>query len=80
MVLNRKRIHNPFFEISPKELNDYFQKFYLSARKTRRPFGHCKPKLLLLATVNKLKLIIFVTNYLTVLVYTKTIILLSVGG
>ena len=33
MVLNRKRIHNPFDEISPKELNDYLQKFYLSARK-----------------------------------------------
>ena len=31
----------------------------------------------LLATVNELKIIIFVLNYLTVLVYTKTI---SVGG
>ena len=27
MVLNRKRIHNPFDEISPKELNDYFKSF-----------------------------------------------------
>ena len=32
------------------------------------------------ATVNELKIIIFVLNYLTVLVYTKTIIHLSVGG
>ena len=30
-------------------------------------------------TVNELKIIIFVLNYLTVLVYTKTIIHLSVG-
>ena len=33
-----------------------------------------------LATVFELKIIIFVLNYLTVLVYTKTIIHLSVGG
>ena len=32
------------------------------------------------ATVNELKIIIFVLNYLIVLVYTKTIIHLSVGG
>ena len=31
------------------------------------------------ATVNELKIIIFVFNYLTVLVYTKTIIHLSVA-
>ena len=33
-----------------------------------------------LATVNELKIIIFVLNYLTVLVYTKTIIRFIVGG
>ena len=32
------------------------------------------------ATVNELKIIIFVLNYLTVLVHTKTIIRLNVGG
>ena len=32
------------------------------------------------ATVNELKIIIFVLNYLTVLVYTKTIIHRSGGG
>ena len=33
-----------------------------------------------MATVKELKIIIFVLNYLTVLVYTKTIIHLSVSG
>ena len=33
-----------------------------------------------MAAVNELKIIIFVLNYLTVLVYTKTIIHLSVGA
>ena len=33
-----------------------------------------------LATVNELKIIIFVLNYVTVLVYAKKIIHLSVGG
>ena len=50
-------------------------------KKTRLPLGHCAAKSLSLVTVNiKLKTIIFVLNYLTVLVYTKTIIHLSVGG
>ena len=51
-------------------------------KKKRRPwpFGHCAPKLKSLATVNELKIIFFVLNYLTVLVYTKTSIHLSVGG
>ena len=33
-----------------------------------------------IVTVFELKIIIFVLNYLTVLVYTKTVIHLSVGG
>ena len=51
-------------------------------KKKRRPrsFGHRAPKLLSLAVVNELKITIFVLNYLTILVYTKTIIHLSVGG
>ena len=51
-------------------------------KKKRRPrsFGHRTPKLLSLAVVNELKITIFVLNYLAILVYTKTIIHLSVGG
>ena len=45
-------------------------------KKTRRSqlFGHCAPELQSLATVNELKIIIFELYYVTVLVYTKTII------
>ena len=54
---------------------------FVGKKKRRpRPFGHCAPKLYSLATVNELKMIIFMLNYLTVLVYTKTIIHLRVGG
>ena len=51
-------------------------------KKKRRPppFGHCAPQLSSLATVNELQIIVYVLNYLTVLVYTKTIIHLNVGG
>ena len=34
MILNTKRIHTSFEEISPQELNKRLQKFYLSARKS----------------------------------------------
>ena len=34
MILNTKRIHNSFEEISPQELNICLQKFSLSARKS----------------------------------------------
>ena len=81
MILNTKRIHNSFEEISPQELDKCLQKFIVGKKKRRqRPFGHCAPKLYSLATVNELKMIIFVSNYLNVLVYTKTIIHLNVGG
>ena len=63
-----------FEEISPQELNKCLQNVLFVGEKTRRPFSHCVPKLLSLATLNVLKLIIFVLNYLTVLFYTKTII------
>ena len=54
---------------------------FVGKKKRRpRPLGHCAPKLLSLATENELKIIIFLLNYLTVLVYNNTIIHLSVGG
>ena len=50
-------------------------------KKTRRPFGHLRPKSVIVGSIkNEFRTIIFVLNYLTVLVYTKTIIHLSVGG
>ena len=49
-------------------------------KRRPRPTGHYAPKLWSLATAFELKIVIFVLNYLTVLVYTKTIIHLSVGG
>ena len=58
----------PFEETSPQELNKRLQKFYLSLRKSDD--RGC----LVIARQN------FVLKYLTVLVYTKTIIHLSVGG
>ena len=54
---------------------------FVGKKKRRlRLFGHCAKIVIALATVNELKIIIFVPNYLTVLVYNKTIICLSVGG
>ena len=46
MILNTKRIHNSFEEISPQELDKFLQKFFVGEKKRRqRPFGHCAPKL-----------------------------------
>ena len=60
MIFNTKRIHN---KQKPS-------KVLFVGKKKRRPrlFSHCAPKLWSLATVNELKIIIFVLNYLTVLV------------
>ena len=70
MILNTKRIHNSFRRNFPARAKQMQEK----------AFGHCAPKLKSLATVFELKIIIFMLNYLTVLVYTKTIIHLGVGG
>ena len=82
MILNTKRIHNSFWRNFPARAKQTPSKLFFVPKKKRRPrpFGHRAPKLLSLATVNELKIIIFLLNYLTVLVYTKTIIHLSVGG
>ena len=82
MILNTKRILNSFWRNLPARAKQTPSKVLFVAKKKRRPrpFGHRAPKLKSLATVNELKIIVFVLNYLTVLVYTKTIIHLSVGG
>ena len=66
--------------LSKLTLNECLQKFYLSERKRDGRSVIARQKLLSLATVNELKIIIFVLNYLTVLVFTKTIIDLIVSG
>ena len=76
MILNTKRIYNSFRRNFPAIAKQMPSKVLFVGKKTRRsrPFGHCAPGLQSLATVNELKIIIFELNYLTVLVYTKTII------
>ena len=70
----QKEVTTSFEEIPPQELNEWFQKFYLSARK----HDGC----LVIAHQNykcyELKNIIFARNYFTVLVYAKTIIFTEV--
>ena len=82
MVLNKKRIKNSFWRNFPARAKQMLSKVLLVGNKKRRPrpFGHRASKLQTLTTVNELKIIIFELKYLTVLVYTKTIIRLSVGG
>ena len=79
----QKEFTTPFEEISPQELNKCLKKFYLSAEKATidRAVRSLRAKIVIVeATVNELKIFIFVLNYLTVLLYTKTSIHLSVGG
>ena len=82
MVLNKKRIKNSFWRNFPARAKQMPSKVLFVSNKKRRPrpFGHRASKLWTLTTVNELKIIIFELKYLTVLVYTKTIIRLSVGG
>ena len=46
-------------------------KVLLIGKKTRRPFGHLRTKIVIVGSCERLKNIIFVLNYLTILVYTK---------
>ena len=81
MILNTKRIHNSLWRNFPARAKQMPSKvlFVGKKKRRRRPLGHCAPKLWSLATVNELKIIIFVLNFLTALVYTKTIIHLNVS-
>ena len=71
MILNTKRIHNSFWRNFPARAKQIPSKVLFVDKKKRRPrpFGQ-----------RELKISIFVLNYLTVLVHTKIIIHLSVGG
>ena len=80
----QKEFTTPFEEISPQELKKCLQKFYLSARKSydRGRSVIVRQNVIFAGNSKWVKnhRIIFVLNYLTVLVYTKTIIHLSAGG
>ena len=68
--------------MSLQELNKCLQNFYLSARKRdgQSRYFIARAKIVIVSTVNELKIIIFVLDYPAVLVYTKTSFRLSVGG
>ena len=83
MILNTKRIHHSFWRNFPARAKQTPSKVLFVAKKKRRtrPFGHrARAKIVIVSNSNGSKIIIFVLNYLTVLVYTKTINQLSVGG
>ena len=73
----QREFTTPFEEISPKELNKCLQKFYLSARKREGRSAIVCQNCNEIVGNRKLKIIILVLNYLTVLVHTKTIIHLT---
>ena len=65
----QKEFTTPFKEISPQELNKCLQKCYLSARKSDNHGHSVIVRQNKWQTENELKIIIFVLNYVTVLVY-----------
>ena len=80
MVLIQREITTPFDEISPKELNKCPQKFYFSTSKRDDRWSLRAIIVIVGNSKCQLQITIFVLHYLTVLVYTKTTIHLSVGG
>ena len=85
MILNTRRIHNSFWRNFHAIAKQMPSKVLFVGKKNRRPrtaavVRSLRAKIVIFTTVNELKIIIFVLNYLTVLVYTKTIIQVSVSG
>lgn len=90
----QKEFATPFEEMSPPELNKCLQKFYLSGKKGDGRFYNKKSLTAIRAALDRyvrenvgiiagmyeLKSIFGGVHYLTVLVYTKTTIHLSVSG
>ena len=82
MILNTRRIHNSFwrnFHAIAKQMPSKVC-FGRQEKSTAAVVRSLRAKIVIFTTVNELKIIIFVLSYLTVLVYTKTIIQLSVSG
>ena len=46
----QKVFTTPFKDIFPQELNKFLQKVYLSAKKTRQPFGHLRAKIVIVGS------------------------------
>ena len=67
----QREFTTPFEEIFPKELNKCLQKFYLSARKRDGRSAIARQNCNEIFGNSKLKIIILVLNYLTVLVLLK---------
>ena len=83
MILNTTRIQNSFWRnfhaIAKQMPSKVF--FCRQEKATAAVVWSLRAKIVIFTTVNELKIIIFVLNYLiTVLVYTKTIIHLVVSG
>ena len=68
----QKEVITLFEEISPQELNKCLQSF-ICRQENVTAVCSLHAKFIALATVNELKIIIFVLNYIIVLVYTKTL-------
>ena len=79
MVLNKKRIKNSFWRNFPARAKQMPSSFICRQQKATTAAVRSS-RFKTLTTVNEFKIIIFELNNLTVLVYTKTIIRLSVGG
>ena len=82
IILNTNRIHNSFWRNFPARAKQTPSKVLFVAKKKRRPrpLGHRVSKIVIAGNSKWIKNHYFVLNYLAVLVYTKTIIHLSVGG
>ena len=82
MILNTKRIHNSFWRNFPARAKQMPSKvLFVGKRKvTTAAVRSLRAKIVIVGNSKWVKNHHFVLNYLTVLVYTKTIIHLSVGG
>ena len=81
MILNTKRIHNSFWRNFPARSKQTPSKVLFVAKKKRRPaVRSSRAKIVIVSNSKWVKNHHFVLNYLTVLVYTETIIHLSVDG
>ena len=70
MVLNTKRIHNSFWKKFPRKNETNSFKSCICRQENAAAVRSSRPKIVIVDNSNELKIIIFLLNYLTVLVYT----------
>ena len=82
MILNTKGTHNSFWRNFPATpQTNAFKSFSCRQEKaTAAAARSLRAKIVIVSHSIWVKIVVFVLNYLTVLVYTKTIIHLGVGG